>query len=82
MCVWIIGYKAWGALMAQSLTENGFVVMIPDYRNFPQATIGDMIEDARNATCSTGKWNFPRFHFRGSHRGVQSSNKSQEPIAK
>lgn len=46
---WIIGYKAWGALMAQSLTESGFVVVIPDYRNFPQATIGDMIEDARNA---------------------------------
>ncbi|OWM89399.1 hypothetical protein CDL15_Pgr024147 [Punica granatum] len=43
---WIIGYKAWGSLLGQQLTEKGIIVACIDYRNFPQGTISDMVTDA------------------------------------
>ncbi|XP_023924430.2 probable isoprenylcysteine alpha-carbonyl methylesterase ICMEL2 isoform X2 [Quercus suber] len=43
---WIIGYKAWGSLLGQQLAERDIIVACIDYRNFPQGTIGDMVEDA------------------------------------
>lgn len=43
---WIIGYKAWGALLGRRLSERGIIVACIDYRNFPQGTISDMVEDA------------------------------------
>ncbi|TVU01148.1 hypothetical protein EJB05_53395, partial [Eragrostis curvula] len=43
---WIIGYKAWGALLGRRLAERGIIVACIDYRNFPQGTIGDMVRDA------------------------------------
>ncbi|CAI8608707.1 unnamed protein product [Vicia faba] len=43
---WIIGYKAWGSLLGQQLSERDIIVACIDYRNFPQATISDMIDDA------------------------------------
>jgi len=43
---WIIGYKGWGALLGRRLAERGIIVACIDYRNFPQGTIGDMVEDA------------------------------------
>ncbi|KAJ0985809.1 hypothetical protein J5N97_004165 [Dioscorea zingiberensis] len=43
---WIIGYKAWGALLGKRLAERGIIVACIDYRNFPQGTISDMIKDA------------------------------------
>ncbi|KAF6160868.1 hypothetical protein GIB67_041922 [Kingdonia uniflora] len=43
---WVIGYKAWGALLGQQLAERDVIVACIDYRNFPQATIGDMVTDA------------------------------------
>ncbi|KAG8056067.1 hypothetical protein GUJ93_ZPchr0001g32551 [Zizania palustris] len=43
---WIIGYKAWGALLGRRLAERGIIVACIDYRNFPQGTIGDMVSDA------------------------------------
>eukprot|EP00252_Welwitschia_mirabilis_P003011 TRINITY_DN13054_c0_g1_i1.p1 TRINITY_DN13054_c0_g1~~TRINITY_DN13054_c0_g1_i1.p1 ORF type:complete len:464 (-),score=73.45 TRINITY_DN13054_c0_g1_i1:359-1750(-) len=43
---WIIGYKAWGSLLAQELVERDVIVACMDYRNFPQGTISDMIKDA------------------------------------
>ncbi|PNT70670.1 probable isoprenylcysteine alpha-carbonyl methylesterase ICME [Brachypodium distachyon] len=43
---WIIGYKAWGALLGRRLAERGIMVACIDYRNFPQGTIGDMVTDA------------------------------------
>ncbi|XP_031498505.1 isoprenylcysteine alpha-carbonyl methylesterase ICME-like isoform X1 [Nymphaea colorata] len=46
---WIIGYKAWGALLGQQLAERGVMVACIDYRNFPQGTISDMVEDASQA---------------------------------
>jgi len=42
---WIIGYKAWGALVGKILIRFGILVVMPDYRNYPQGTIEDMIED-------------------------------------
>ncbi|XP_008801970.1 probable isoprenylcysteine alpha-carbonyl methylesterase ICMEL2 isoform X2 [Phoenix dactylifera] len=43
---WIIGYKAWGALLGRRLAERDIIVACIDYRNFPQGTISDMIKDA------------------------------------
>ncbi|XP_015074590.1 probable isoprenylcysteine alpha-carbonyl methylesterase ICMEL1 [Solanum pennellii] len=43
---WIIGYKAWGSLLGQQLSERDIIVACIDYRNFPQGTISDMVKDA------------------------------------
>lgn len=45
----IIGYKMWGALMARTLVPFGIMVVIPDYRNFPQTNVEGMIDDADRA---------------------------------
>ncbi|KAI3799067.1 hypothetical protein L1987_34357 [Smallanthus sonchifolius] len=42
---WIIGYKAWGALLGLQLAERDIIVASIDYRNFPQGTISNMVED-------------------------------------
>ncbi|XP_022983594.1 isoprenylcysteine alpha-carbonyl methylesterase ICME-like [Cucurbita maxima] len=42
---WIIGYKAWGALLGLQLAERDVIVASIDYRNFPQGTISDMVKD-------------------------------------
>jgi len=46
---WILGHKGWSALMGMVLSQLGLVVAAPDYRNFPQGTISDMIEDVSTA---------------------------------
>ncbi|XP_021718229.1 probable isoprenylcysteine alpha-carbonyl methylesterase ICMEL2 [Chenopodium quinoa] len=43
---WIIGYKAWGSLLGQQLSDRDIIVACIDYRNFPQGTMSAMIEDA------------------------------------
>ncbi|OWM84679.1 hypothetical protein CDL15_Pgr027466 [Punica granatum] len=43
---WIIGYKAWGALLGKQLAERDIIVACIDYRNFPQGTISEMVNDA------------------------------------
>ncbi|XP_062163555.1 isoprenylcysteine alpha-carbonyl methylesterase ICME-like [Alnus glutinosa] len=43
---WIIGYKAWGCLLGQQLSERDIIVACIDYRNFPQGTMSDMVKDA------------------------------------
>ncbi|XP_010486759.1 PREDICTED: probable isoprenylcysteine alpha-carbonyl methylesterase ICMEL2 [Camelina sativa] len=43
---WIIGYKAWGSLLGLQLAERDIIVACLDYRNFPQGTISDMVNDA------------------------------------
>jgi acetyl esterase/lipase len=50
---WIIGYKLWSALMGREFARQGYVVIVPDYRNFPQGDIRDMITDLRNALVWT-----------------------------
>ncbi|KAI3677403.1 hypothetical protein L2E82_51686 [Cichorium intybus] len=42
---WIIGYKGWGSLLGFQLAERDIIVTCLDYRNFPQGTISDMVED-------------------------------------
>mmetsp|Transcript_8588 Transcript_8588/g.20641 ORF Transcript_8588/g.20641 Transcript_8588/m.20641 type:complete len:318 (+) Transcript_8588:391-1344(+) len=42
---WVIGYKAWGALVGRRLSQRGVLVFCLDYRNFPQGTALDMLED-------------------------------------
>ncbi|KZV15094.1 protein GAMETE EXPRESSED 3 [Dorcoceras hygrometricum] len=42
---WIIGYKAWGSLLGLQLAQRDIIVASIDYRNFPQGTISDMIDD-------------------------------------
>ncbi|KAG2496886.1 hypothetical protein HYH03_005285 [Edaphochlamys debaryana] len=42
---WTIGYKAWGALLARRLSDQGVLVACLDYRNFPQGDALDMLED-------------------------------------
>uniref|UniRef100_A0A7N1A031 protein-S-isoprenylcysteine alpha-carbonyl methylesterase n=1 Tax=Kalanchoe fedtschenkoi TaxID=63787 RepID=A0A7N1A031_KALFE len=43
---WIIGYKAWGTLLGQQLSDRDIIVACIDYRNFPQGTMSDMVRDA------------------------------------
>ncbi|KAI7997606.1 putative isoprenylcysteine alpha-carbonyl methylesterase ICMEL1 [Camellia lanceoleosa] len=43
---WIIGYKAWGSLLGQQLSDRDIIVACIDYRNFPQGTMSDMVKDA------------------------------------
>lgn len=44
---WTIGYKMWSALVARGLARLGILTIVPDYRNFPQGDIEDMMEDVR-----------------------------------
>ncbi|CAI0552672.1 unnamed protein product [Linum tenue] len=43
---WIIGYKAWGSLLGWQLSERDIIVACIDYRNFPQGTMSNMVQDA------------------------------------
>ncbi|CAA0832738.1 Isoprenylcysteine alpha-carbonyl methylesterase ICME [Striga hermonthica] len=42
---WIIGYKAWGSFLGLQFAERDIIVACLDYRNFPQGTISDMVND-------------------------------------
>ena len=46
--VWIIGHRLWGALLARSLLHFGIICVCVDYRNFPQGSIGEMVQDVSN----------------------------------
>lgn len=46
---WIIGYKMWGFIMGQLFQKQGVLFVAPDYRNFPEATVGGMVEDVSAA---------------------------------
>lgn len=61
---WIIGYKLWSALVARGLATLGLLVVVPDYRNFPQGHIGDMMDDIREAT----QWTYDHAHRFGGDR--------------
>ncbi|EFJ43261.1 hypothetical protein VOLCADRAFT_66123 [Volvox carteri f. nagariensis] len=55
---WTIGYKAWGALLARRLSEQGVLVACLDYRNFPQGDALDMLEDVNTGIS----WVLSRIH--------------------
>lgn len=46
---WVIGYKLWVATCAYVYTQLGYIVVAPDYRNFPQGDAEDMVVDCRAA---------------------------------
>lgn len=50
---WIIGYKMWSSIIALAFAELGYIVVVPDYRNFPQGYIDDMIADIHAAVSWT-----------------------------
>ncbi|KAL8218587.1 hypothetical protein R6Q57_021960 [Mikania cordata] len=43
---WVIGYKAWGSLLGRHLSNTDVIVACIDYRNYPKATISEMVKDA------------------------------------
>ena len=51
---WIIGYKVWGFIMGRILQQNGVLCVCPDYRNFPQGSVADMVSDVNQAI----EWTF------------------------
>lgn len=62
---WIIGYKLWSALVARALSKFGVLVVVPDYRNFPQGDIECMIRDIHCAL----QWTVDNCHkFGGLHK--------------
>lgn len=46
---WIIGYKAWGFIMGQIFQQCGVLFIAPDYRNFPEVTVSQMVADVIRA---------------------------------
>lgn len=52
---WIIGYNAWCAMLARFLAmDSQCIVVMPDYRNFPQADMSAMTDDVSSAI----RWTF------------------------
>ena len=62
---WLIGHKCWAALMGKVLSEHGVIVVAPDYRNFPQARVGEMLEDVDAAV----QWVFRNIKSYGGDTG-------------
>ena len=46
---WVIGYKMWGAFLAKVFAAMGVLVVVPDYPNYPLATVPQMVQDAEAA---------------------------------
>jgi len=51
---WVIGYKAWGFIMGQIFQQSGVLFIAVDYRNFPEVTVGSMVDDV----CRAVNWVF------------------------
>lgn len=49
----MIGYKMWGALLARALNAAGIVVVIPDMRNYPWASVPSMVNDVDRSLAWT-----------------------------
>ena len=52
---WSSGSKLIYTTMANTLREAGYVVVVPDYRKYPQVKIDGMYEDVREAIKWTHK---------------------------
>ena len=50
---WMMGYKMWGALLARALNAAGIVVVIPDMRNYPWASVPSMVNDTDKSLAWT-----------------------------
>ncbi|KAH7624145.1 hypothetical protein Ndes2526B_g01399 [Nannochloris sp. 'desiccata'] len=58
---WTIGYKAWGALFGRRLSQRGVLVFCLDYRNFPQGSCMDMLQDINTGIT----WVLANLHLYG-----------------
>ena len=65
---WIIGYKLWGAFIGRGLSSMGVLTIIPDYRNFPQGNVDDMMDDISAAV-----------HWTQTNAGQKSPSRSNTP---
>jgi acetyl esterase/lipase len=52
---WNKGTKSFYLFVGQSLASAGFIVVIPDYRLYPDVTFPDFVEDAAAAVAFAGK---------------------------
>lgn len=46
---WMIGYRMWAFLFGWVLQRNGVLCLAIDYRNWPQATMPEMVADVERA---------------------------------
>lgn len=56
---WTIGYKLWSCLVARAFSFLGYLVIVPDYRNFPQGRLNEMKEDVRQVVA----WTYSHCHL-------------------
>lgn len=64
---WIIGCHYWSSMLAWAMARCGYIVVTPDYRNFPQATMTHMVDDIEDAVA----WTLENIHrFRGDPASV------------
>jgi acetyl esterase/lipase len=52
---WNKGTKSFYLFVGQSLASAGFIVVIPDYRLYPDVTFPDFVEDAADAVAFAGR---------------------------
>ena len=57
---WIVGIHYWSAFIGRMMTNNGYLVVTPDYRNFPQGRMQDMVDDVTDSIAWTFR-NIERF---------------------
>ncbi|KAG0285685.1 hypothetical protein BGZ98_005364, partial [Dissophora globulifera] len=50
---WDSGHKSMMMPMAQNLANQGYLVVVPDYKRYPQAKIEDMVRDVQDAVVWT-----------------------------
>jgi len=73
---WTIGYKDWGSWIGMMLAKFGVIAVVPDYRNYPQATVDGMMDDVTNAVQWTidciGNWggDINQIHLVGQSAGA------------
>jgi len=46
---WVIGHRLWNVQLANRLADAGVIVVAVDYRNFPSATLPEMLDDIDQA---------------------------------
>ena len=54
----MVGYKAWGAILACRLSQQGVLVASLDYRNYPQVVVGGLMTCRESSKGKTlpGPW--------------------------
>jgi hypothetical protein len=58
---WVVGHKAFCALLGRIFMNQGIIVVSPDYRQYPQVTVNDMLSDIDSAI----QWTFDHIDIYG-----------------